>query len=78
MPVAARHGHPSFSGDLRSYTPGGILEADATRRLDPPEGPAMCSPARCDRCGKITWAGCGQHIEQALEGVPQSERCTCA
>ncbi len=38
----------------------------------------MCSPARCDRCGKTTWAGCGQHIEQALEGVPQEQRCTCA
>lgn len=21
--------------------------------------------------------GCGQHIEQALEGVPQDQRCQC-
>jgi hypothetical protein len=37
----------------------------------------MCSPAMCDTCGKVTWAGCGQHIEEALEGVPQDQRCTC-
>jgi hypothetical protein len=38
----------------------------------------MCSPVRCDRCGKITWAGCGLHIDEALQGVPQEQRCTCA
>lgn len=37
----------------------------------------MCSPATCNHCGKTTWAGCGQHIEEALEGVPQEQRCTC-
>lgn len=25
----------------------------------------MCSPIRCDTCGKVTWTGCGQHIEEA-------------
>lgn len=35
----------------------------------------MCSRVTCRKCGKATWAGCGQHIEQALAGVPQSERC---
>ena len=24
----------------------------------------------CRTCGKATWAGCGQHVEQALRGVP--------
>jgi hypothetical protein len=38
----------------------------------------MCSPAICDNCGKVTWTGCGGHIEEALEGVPQEQRCTCA
>ena len=28
-------------------------------------------------CGKATWAGCGEHIEEALAGVPADERCTC-
>jgi hypothetical protein len=37
----------------------------------------MCSPANCDNCGKITWTGCGQHIEEALDGVPAENRCVC-
>jgi len=28
-------------------------------------------------CGRPTWAGCGQHIEEALAGVPLDERCKC-
>ena len=35
----------------------------------------MCSRATCTTCGKATWAGCGQHVEQALAGVPQTQRC---
>jgi hypothetical protein len=37
----------------------------------------MCSTAICDRCKKITWTGCGQHVDQALAGVPPENRCTC-
>lgn len=37
----------------------------------------MCSPIRCSTCGKITWTGCGQHVEEALAGVPADQRCTC-
>jgi hypothetical protein len=37
----------------------------------------MCSKVTCSNCGKPTWAGCGQHIEQALADVPVAERCTC-
>ena len=37
----------------------------------------MCKKVTCDNCGKPTWAGCGEHIEQTLAGVPQAERCTC-
>lgn len=37
----------------------------------------MCSKATCKRCGKATWRGCGNHVEQALAGVPRSQRCTC-
>ncbi len=37
----------------------------------------MCSPATCPRCGKTTWTGCGNHIEQALAGVPAAQRCSC-
>lgn len=35
----------------------------------------MCYPVTCPTCGKTTWAGCGQHIEQALAGVPAEQRC---
>ncbi|MEY4985624.1 MAG: hypothetical protein RLZZ359_510 [Actinomycetota bacterium] len=37
----------------------------------------MCSPANCANCGKVTWTGCGQHVEEALEGVPAEQLCTC-
>jgi hypothetical protein len=37
----------------------------------------MCHRVVCSRCGKPTWAGCGRHIEEALKGVPPSERCQC-
>ena len=35
----------------------------------------MCRAVTCKKCGKTTWAGCGQHIEEALRGVPASQRC---
>ncbi|WP_171013086.1 hypothetical protein [Microbacterium sp. 2FI] len=35
----------------------------------------MCQQTTCRTCGKATWAGCGQHVEQALAGVPRSARC---
>lgn len=38
----------------------------------------MCSPARCRRCGKTTWSGCGQHVNQVMAGVPKSQRCSCS
>ena len=37
----------------------------------------MCRRITCRTCGKATWAGCGNHVEQALAGVPRSERCSC-
>jgi hypothetical protein len=37
----------------------------------------MCHQVQCKRCGKPSWAGCGQHIEQALANVPREKRCTC-
>ncbi len=35
----------------------------------------MCSRVTCETCGKATWAGCGQHVEQALAGVAAADRC---
>ena len=37
----------------------------------------MCSAVRCEKCGKATWSGCGQHIEQALANFSEAERCQC-
>ncbi len=35
----------------------------------------MCRAIACRRCGKTTWAGCGQHVQQVMAGVPNSQRC---
>jgi hypothetical protein len=35
----------------------------------------MCSAVKCRQCGKTTWAGCGQHVDQVMRDVPRSERC---
>lgn len=35
----------------------------------------MCSRVTCTECGKATWTGCGQHVDEALRGVPDEERC---
>ena len=29
----------------------------------------------CKQCGKTTWAGCGQHVDQVMRGVPKAQRC---
>jgi hypothetical protein len=38
----------------------------------------MCQRAVCRTCGKITYTGCGRHVDQVLAGVPASERCKCS
>ena len=35
----------------------------------------MCRAVTCKRCGKTTWAGCGQHIDSVLAEVPRDRRC---
>lgn len=35
----------------------------------------MCRAVTCKTCGKTTWAGCGQHVDQVLRRVPASQRC---
>lgn len=35
----------------------------------------MCRAVTCRKCGKTTWAGCGQHVKQVLAGVSASQRC---
>ena len=43
-----------------------------------PEEHHMCSPARCQRCGKTTWSGCGSHVDSVMASVAPAQRCTCA
>lgn len=38
----------------------------------------MCQPATCRTCGKTTWKGCGQHVDQVMRGVPKNQRCACS
>jgi hypothetical protein len=35
----------------------------------------MCMKVECATCHKPTWKGCGQHIESALGGVAEADRC---
>jgi len=35
----------------------------------------MCRAVTCKKCGKTTWAGCGQHVDQVLRAVPSTQRC---
>ncbi|WP_122261467.1 hypothetical protein [Ornithinimicrobium cerasi] len=35
----------------------------------------MCRSVSCKVCGKTTWAGCGQHVDQVMAGVPRTDRC---
>ncbi|MCX5214409.1 hypothetical protein OG689_34990 [Kitasatospora sp. NBC_00240] len=37
----------------------------------------MCRRATCRTCKKITYAGCGMHVDQVLTGVPAADRCGC-
>lgn len=38
----------------------------------------MCQRVSCQNCEKPSWVGCGEHVEEALAGVPEAERCRCA
>ena len=35
----------------------------------------MCRAVACKQCGKTTWAGCGQHVDQVMRGVRTADRC---
>ena len=35
----------------------------------------MCRPVPCKTCGKTTWAGCGQHVDEVKATVPAAQWC---
>ena len=37
----------------------------------------MCRQVTCRQCNKVTWAGCGAHVDAVMRGVPQDDRCRC-
>jgi hypothetical protein len=37
----------------------------------------MCQQVTCKVCQKKTWAGCGQHVQQVMAGVPKAQQCSC-
>lgn len=37
----------------------------------------MCRPVPCKTCGKTTWAGCGNHIDQVKASVAPGQWCNC-
>ncbi len=37
----------------------------------------MCSPVRCHSCSKVTWSGCGQHVDMVMAQFAPEDRCEC-
>ncbi|VBA43233.1 hypothetical protein LAUMK191_04977 [Mycobacterium attenuatum] len=35
----------------------------------------MCHAVGCRTCGKVTWAGCGAHVDQVRALVPEEQWC---
>lgn len=35
----------------------------------------MCRAVTCKTCGKTTWAGCGQHVDQVRSQVSKADWC---
>jgi hypothetical protein len=35
----------------------------------------MCRAVTCRKCGKTTWAGCGQHVAAVKAMVPSNQWC---
>lgn len=35
----------------------------------------MCRAVSCSTCGKTTWAGCGEHVDEVMRGVARADRC---
>lgn len=35
----------------------------------------MCKPVACARCGKTTWAGCGEHVDQVKAQIAPEQWC---
>ncbi|CAH0476080.1 unnamed protein product [Peronospora belbahrii] len=45
------------------------------RKEKPISAIVMCMKVECTTCHKVTWKGCGMHIDAALIGVKEEDRC---
>jgi hypothetical protein len=39
------------------------------------ENEPMCRPVQCRRCGKTTWEGCGDHVDEVRARVAPEDWC---
>lgn len=55
-------------------------------RMSTPTGPCLLTIAKCPiseavqtdmAIDKATWWGCGKHIPNVMDQIPENERCTC-
>jgi hypothetical protein len=37
----------------------------------------MCQQVLCSSCKKITWSGCGQHLDDVFADVAEDQICKC-
>lgn len=37
----------------------------------------MCYTVTCPMCGKTSWDGCGQHVEDVMGSVSAAQQCRC-
>lgn len=40
-------------------------------------GCVVCFPVECAQCGKMTWDGCGMHVDDALASFDAVDLCEC-
>ncbi len=53
-------------------------QSQVPSKVDPEQrSPFMCYPITCHACGKITYDGCGMHVEEVMANVPVEQQCTC-
>lgn len=37
----------------------------------------MCYKVICNVCYKMTWTGCGKHVDIVMASVPKKDKCVC-
>uniref|UniRef100_A0A7N0UNF2 Uncharacterized protein n=1 Tax=Kalanchoe fedtschenkoi TaxID=63787 RepID=A0A7N0UNF2_KALFE len=37
----------------------------------------MCFKVACKECGKVSWGGCGKHLQTLCAAIEQGQHCMC-